>query len=60
MDYVVYALAIGVGADDSGTIPSRPSRTPRPASARLQSLLTHLIFGLGLYAAGRVIGLLFY
>jgi hypothetical protein len=28
------------------------SRTPRPAAARLQSLLTHAIFGLGLYAAG--------
>lgn len=28
------------------------SRTPRPAAARLQSLLTHTIFGLGLYAAG--------
>lgn len=28
------------------------SRTPRPASARLQSVITHLVFGLGLYAAG--------
>lgn len=28
------------------------SRTPRPSAARLQSLLTHTIFGLGLYAAG--------
>ena len=28
------------------------SRTPRPAYARLQSLITHAIFGLGLYAAG--------
>jgi hypothetical protein len=28
------------------------SRTLRPASARLQSLVTHAIFGLGLYAAG--------
>jgi hypothetical protein len=27
-------------------------RTPRPASARLQSLVTHAMFGLGLYAAG--------
>jgi len=27
------------------------SRTPRPAAARLQSLVTHAIFGLGLYAA---------
>jgi hypothetical protein len=28
------------------------SRTPRPAAARLQSIVTHGIFGLGLYAAG--------
>ncbi len=28
------------------------SRTPRPAAARLHSLVTHGIFGLGLYAAG--------
>lgn len=28
------------------------SRTPRPAAARLQSLVTHAIFGLGLYAGG--------
>lgn len=27
------------------------SRTPRPAAARLQSLATHAIFGLGLYGA---------
>ena len=30
------------------------SRTPRPGAARLQSLVTHTIFGLGLYAAGWV------
>lgn len=30
------------------------SRTPRPAAARLQSLLTHVVFGLGLYASGLV------
>jgi hypothetical protein len=34
------------------------SRTPRPNSARLQSLLTHAVFGLGLYAAGLVLKLL--
>src|SRR5687767_3488838 len=27
------------------------SRTPRPANARLQSIVTHLVFGFGLYAA---------
>lgn len=31
------------------------SRTPRPASARLQSLITHVVFGLGLYAAGQAV-----
>lgn len=34
------------------------SRTPRPCSARLQSLVTHTVFGLGLYAAGLVLKLL--
>lgn len=28
------------------------SRTPKPNSARLQSLITHVIFGVGLYVAG--------
>jgi hypothetical protein len=28
------------------------SRTARPGSARVQSLITHAVFGLGLYAAG--------
>jgi len=31
------------------------SRTSRPAAARLQSLTTHFIFGLGLYAGGLVV-----
>jgi hypothetical protein len=34
------------------------SRTPRPATARLHSLVTHGIFGLGLYAAGWATSLL--
>ena len=34
------------------------SRTPRPAAARLHSLVMHGIFGLGLYAAGWVTSLL--
>lgn len=34
------------------------SRTPRPNSARLQSLITHAIFGLGLYAAALILNLL--
>ena len=31
------------------------SRTPRPAAARLHSLVTHTVFGLGLYATALVI-----
>lgn len=34
------------------------SRTPRPTIARLHSLLTHAIFGLGLYAASRITSLI--
>jgi hypothetical protein len=34
------------------------SRTPRPAAARLQSLLNHSIFGLGLYLAALLFNLL--
>jgi len=30
------------------------SRTPRPAAARLQSLITHTVFGVGLYLAARI------
>ncbi|HEX6997430.1 MAG TPA: DUF2938 domain-containing protein [Gammaproteobacteria bacterium] len=35
------------------------SRTPRPAAARLQSLVTHAVFGLGLYAAGRLVAFVY-
>jgi hypothetical protein len=34
------------------------SRTPRPAAARLQALITHTIFGLGLYASARALSAL--
>lgn len=33
------------------------SRTPRPAQARLKSLMTHAVFGVGLYAAAVALGL---
>lgn len=36
----------GMGAGIAG------SRTPRPAATRLQSLITHAVFGLGLYVSG--------
>jgi len=35
------------------------SRTPRPGAARLQSLVTHAVFGLGLYAAGCLVSFLY-
>jgi hypothetical protein len=35
------------------------SRTPNPRAARLQSLATHAIFGLGLYVAGLACSLAF-
>lgn len=41
-----FLMQPGMGAGIAG------SRTPRPAATRLQSLLTHTIFGLGLYATG--------
>jgi hypothetical protein len=52
------ALIIGVGSVAAPFLVLQPgmgagfaaSRTPRPAVARLQSLVTHGIFGLGLYA----------
>jgi hypothetical protein len=54
------ALAVGIGTVAAPFLVMQPgmgagiaaSRTPRPAAARLQSLITHAIFGLGLYAAG--------
>jgi len=54
------ALAIGVGTVAAPFLLMQPGmgagiaacRTPRPAAARLQSLITHAVFGLGLYAAG--------
>jgi hypothetical protein len=54
------ALLIGVGTVAAPFLVMQPgmgagiaaSRTPRPAAARLQSLITHGVFGLGLYSAG--------
>lgn len=54
------ALIVGIGTVAAPFLVMQPgmgagiaaSRTPRPAAARLQSLVTHAIFGLGLYAAG--------
>ena len=54
------ALIVGIGTVAAPFLVMQPgmgagiaaSRTPRPAAARLQSVLMHAIFGLGLYAAG--------
>jgi hypothetical protein len=61
------ALLVGVGTVAAPFLLMQPgmgagiaaSRTPRPAAARLQSVVTHAIFGLGLYAAARATRLLF-
>ena len=52
------ALALGIATVAAPFFVMQPgmgmgvaaSRAPRPAAARLQSLLTHAIFGAGLYA----------
>lgn len=57
---LVPALIVGIGSVAAPFLVMQPgmgagiaaSRTPRPAAARLQSFVTHAIFGLGLYAAG--------
>jgi len=54
------ALAVGLGTVLAPFLLMQPGmgagvaarRTPRPGAARLQSIATHAIFGLGLYAAG--------
>jgi hypothetical protein len=55
------ALLVGVGTVAAPFLLMQPGmgtgiaarRTPRPAAARLQSLVTHAVFGLGLYAAAQ-------
>lgn len=57
------ALIVGIGSVIAPFLLMQPgmgagiaaSRTPRPAAARLHSLATHTIFGLGLYLAAWVI-----
>jgi hypothetical protein len=60
------ALVVGIGGVAAPFLLMQPgmgagiaaSRTPHPAAARIQSLITHGIFGLGLYTAGWVTSLL--
>ena len=57
---VVPAIAVGLGTIAAPFLLMQPgmgagiaaSRTPRPRAARLQSLITHAVFGIGLYIAG--------
>jgi hypothetical protein len=61
------ALAVGIGTVAAPFLLMQPgmgagiaaSRTPRPTSARLQSLITHAVFGLGLYATGQAAHLIY-
>jgi hypothetical protein len=56
------ALLIGIGTIAAPFLVMQPgmgvgvaaSRAPHPSAARVQSLVTHTIFGLGLYASGWV------
>jgi Protein of unknown function (DUF2938) len=56
------ALIVGIGSVAAPFLLMQPgmgagiaaSRTPRPAAARVQSLITHAVFGIGLYAAAWV------
>lgn len=62
---IVPALVVGMGTVAAPFLLMQPGmgagiaarRTPRPGAARLQSLITHSVFGLGLYAAGRIASL---
>lgn len=62
---LVPAAIVGVGSVAAPFLLMQPgmgagvaaSRTPHPAAARIQSLLTHAIFGLGMYAAAWVTSL---
>ena len=59
------ALVVGGGSVAAPFLVMQPamgagiaaSRTPHPWAARLQSLLTHAVFGVGLYAAGWIVSL---
>ena len=61
---ILPALTIGIGSVLLPFLLMQPgmgagiaaSRTPRPAVARLRSLVTHGVFGLGLYATGWIAG----
>lgn len=57
---VLPALAVGIGSVAAPFLLMQPGmglgvaarRTPHPGAARLRSLVTHALFGIGLYVAG--------
>jgi hypothetical protein len=57
------ALLVGVGSVAAPYLLMQPamgagiaaSRTPRPGAARLQSLITHVVFGVSLYLAALIV-----
>lgn len=63
---IVPALLVGVGTVVAPFLLMQPGmgagiaarRTPRPAAARIQSVITHGVFGIGLYGAGWIAKLL--
>jgi hypothetical protein len=63
---ILPALIVGIGTVAAPFLVMQPgmglgiaaSRTPRPGAARLRSLITHAVFGAGLYAAGWAVSLL--
>lgn len=63
---IMPALIVGIGSVAAPFLLMQPgmgagvfaSRTPNPDVARLRSLTTHAVFGVGLYAAGWVASLL--
>ena len=64
---IVPALLVGVGTVAAPFLLMQPgmgagiaaSRTPHPNASRVQSLIMHSVFGVGLYAAGWIAKLLF-
>jgi len=64
---IVPALLIGVGTVAAPFLLMQPgmgagiaaSRTPHPGAARVQSLITHAVFGVGLYGAAWIARLLY-
>lgn len=61
------ALLVGLGTVVAPLLLMQPgmgagvaaSRTPNPTAARLQTFITHLVFGVGLYVAAWITALLF-